>query len=191
MKENSSNILLSRPIDTENLIVRMQKEDKRNKRIMYVMFFVYLAFSLIYFFMFVINPDPVLPLIHRFAGILFVVAFIIGTIFLWYRYKKFKKIDYTLPLVQVLENTVERYRYWGKKWMPVLIIVALVDIGFTISYYTRFEYWAAGFWVKILSIQAFYWGVMLAGGIIGYLIWLKRSRPIWRDAKTLLEDLKN
>ncbi len=181
----------SQAVDTENLIARMQKEDRRNKRNMYGLFFVYLAFSLIYFFLFVINPDPLLSAMHRFAGILFVIAFMIGTVFLWFRYKKFKNLDYTLPLVQVLEKTVERYCYWGKKWITVSIIIILIDIGFTISYYAKFEYWDVAFWIKILVIQAFYWGLMALAGFVGYLIWRRRSRPIWRDARKLLDELKN
>jgi len=191
MKNNNSNTASSQSINVDNLISRLQREDKRNKRIMMVMFFVYLAFSLIYLFMFIINPDPLLSFTYRMAGLSFVIAFLIGTVFFWFRYKNLKKLDYTLPLVQVLEKTVERFRFWGAKWIPVIIVVLLVDIGFTISYYHKFEYWDTAFWIKILSIQAFYWGIMLAGGLIGYIRWLKRSKPIWKDAKTLLEELKN
>lgn len=179
----------SQSINVDNLINRLQREDKRNKRIMMAMFIIYLAFSLIYLYMFIINPDPLLSISYRTAGLCFVIAFFIGTVFFWFRYKNLKKLDYTLPLVQVLEKTVERFQFGGAKWIPVMIVVLLVDIGFSISYYHKFEYWDTAFWIKILSIQAFYWGFMLVGGIIGYWRWIKRSRPIWKDAKTLLKEL--
>jgi len=188
---NNHNTTPSQPVNVDNLISRLQREDKRNKRIMMVMFIIYLAFSLIYLYLFILNPAPSLSFTYRMAGLCFVIAFFIGTVFFWFRYKNLKKLDYTLPLVQVLEKTVERFRFWGAKWIPVLIVVLLVDIGFTISYYHKFEYWDTTFLIKILSIQVIYWGIMLVGGLIGYWRWIKRSKTIWKDAKTLLKELKN
>jgi hypothetical protein len=190
MKINST-IQPVTPINTDNLIARMQKEDKRNKRIMKGMFFIYLAFSIIYLYMFVINPDPLLSFTYRISGLCFVLAFVVGTLFFWKRYKKFKNLDYTLPLAQLLEKTAERYKFWGTKWIPVYIVVVLVNIGFTMSYYESYQHWDASPFIKIIVLQAIYWGIMSVGGFIGYLRWRRHSMPIWKGAKTLLEELKN
>jgi predicted nucleic acid-binding Zn ribbon protein len=191
MKNNNNNNTSSQPVDTENLILRMQKEDKRNKKIMMGMFFLYLIFSIFYTFLFIINPDPELTSNDRITGLSFVVAFIIGTIYFVWEYRNFKKVDYSLPLITILEKTEKRYRFFRTKWIPVIFIVAIVSFGITLSYVDQLVYWDVSLIGKILAIQGVYWAIMFIAGIIGYLIWRKRSRPIWKDAKTLLEELKN
>lgn len=191
MKDNNKNITPSQPIDTENLIVRMQKEDKRNKKIMKIMFFVYLACTLFYTFLFVINPYPDMSSKDRIAGLYYVLAFVIGTFYFIWEYRNYKKVDYSLPLLMILEKTEKRFRFFGVKWIPILIVVILISFGVSLSYLHYLEYWQATVCEKTLVIQAVYWAIMFISGFIGYLIWRKRSRPIWKDAKTLLEELKN
>lgn len=155
------------------------------------MFFLYLIFSIFYIFLFIINPDPALTSNDRITGLSFVVAFIIGTIYFVWEYRNFKKVDYSLPIITILEKTEKRYRFFRSKWIPVIFIVAIVSFGITLSYVDRLAYWDVSLLGKILAIQGVYWAIMFIAGIIGYLIWRKRSRPIWKDAKTLLEELKN
>lgn len=191
MKNTNNYTTPSQPVDTENLILRMQKEDKRNKKIMMGMFFLYLIFSIFYTFLFLINPDPKLTSTDRITGLSFVVAFIIGTIYFVWEYRNFKKVDYSLPIITILEKTEKRYRFFRTKWMPVMIIVSIVSFGITLSYIDQLAYWDVSLFGKILAIQGVYWAIMFIAGIIGYLIWRKRSRPIWKDAKTLLEELRD
>jgi len=191
MKNTNNYTTPSQPVDTENLILRMQKEDKRNKKIMMGMFFLYHIFSIFYTFLFLINPDPKLTSTDRITGLSFVVAFIIGTIYFIWEYRNFKKVDYSLPIITILEKTEKRYRFFRTKWMPVMIIVSIVSFGITLSYIDQLAYWDVSLFGKILAIQGVYWAIMFIAGIIGYLIWRKRSRPIWKDAKTLLEELRD
>ena len=191
MKNTNNYTTPSQPVDTENLILRMQKEDKRNKKIMMGMFFLYHIFSIFYTFLFLINPDPKLTSTDRITGLSFVVAFIIGTIYFVWEYRNFKKVDYSLPIITILEKTEKRYRFFRTKWMPVMIIVSIVSFGITLSYIDQLAYWDVSLFGKILAIQGVYWAIMFIAGIIGYLIWRKRSRPIWKDAKTLLEELRD
>ena len=177
--------------NTENLIARMRKEDNRNKKIMFGMFILYLVFTIFYAILFIFNPDPKLSLTDRMAGHSYVLAFIIGTFYFIWEYLIYKKVDYSTPLLALLKKTVRRYRFFSIKWIPVMIVVVIISYGFTISYVERLATWDTGICTKILTIQAVYWGIMVIAGLIGYLIWRKRSRLIWKDAKTLLEELKN
>jgi len=176
--------------DTENLIARMRKEDNRNKKIMFGMFILYLVFTIFYAILFIFNPDPELSLTDRMAGNSYVLAFIIGTFYFIWEYLIYKKVDYSTPLLTLLKKTVRRYRFFSIKWIPVIIVVIIIGYGFTISYVERLAAWDTGTCTKVLTIQAVYWGIMVVAGLIGYLIWRKRSRPILRAAKSLLEELK-
>jgi hypothetical protein len=188
MKNNN---IPAQPIDTENLIFRMQKEDRRNKKIMMGMFIIYLVFSLLYTFIFIINPDPDLTSTHRMAGLSYVIAFFVGTLYFVWEYRNYKKVDYSLPLISLLEKTKKRYRFFSFKWIPALIVVAIISYGFTITYIERLSGWSVIMIEKVLAIQVIYWTIMVIAGFVGYLIWRKRSRPILRDTKSLLEELKN
>lgn len=172
-----------------NFIARMQKEDLRNKKLMLGMFFIYLAFAIFYTVIFLINPDPELSCSERVSGIFYVAAFIIGTWFFRWQYKKFRNLDYTLPLKNMLEKTEERYRFFSKKWIPAMLIVVLISVGISVGSIHHYNFIYASIFYKILIIQFVYWAIMVISGFIGYLIWRKRSMPLWRYAKSLLKEL--
>ncbi|MCK9611427.1 MAG: hypothetical protein PHR81_01380 [Bacteroidales bacterium] len=188
MKNNNIN---TQSINIDNFINRMQREDKRNRKLMRGMFFVYLACTIFYAALFIINPDPEISGVDRISGAFYVLAFLIGTWFFRWQYKTYKNLDYTLPLFNVLKKTEERYRFFNKRWYPVFIVVILISVGITLNAYEHHKYFEAEPLTKILVIQAVYWGIMFISGLIGYFFWRKRSMPIWRGAKNLLEELKS
>jgi hypothetical protein len=179
------------PIDVDNLINRTQKEDNRNKGLMKGVFVLYLVCTIMYAIMLLFNPDPDLTLTDRLGGMFYVAAFLIGTIYFRKEYLVYKKMDYTLPLLQLLELTEKRYRFYSRKWIPVIIVVVLIDFGISLSLTGRNHMWSQDPMTKLLIIQALYWVTILISGFIGYLLWKKRSYPIWKDAKTLLSELKD
>jgi hypothetical protein len=179
------------PIDVDNLINRTQKEDNRNKGLMKGVFVLYLICTILYAVMLLFNPDPDLTLTDRLGGMCYVAAFLVGTIYFRREYLIYKTLDYTLPLLQLLESTEKRYRFYSRKWFPVIVVVTLIDIGISISMTGQTHLWAQTPLHKFLIIQGVYWFFVLGSGFVGYLIWRKRSRPIWRDAKTLLSELND
>jgi len=178
-------------IDVDNLIVRTQKEDNRNKRLMNAIFILYLVCSILYAALFLLNPDPELTLMDRMAGMCYVLAFVTGSFFFRREYLIYKKMDYSIPLLQLLEKTEKRYRFFTRKFLPVLVIVTLIDMGISITFMNGRHLQSFSITEKFFMIQAVYWGLMFTSGFIGYLIWRKRSYPIWKDSKTLLSELKD
>ncbi|MEI6122749.1 MAG: hypothetical protein WCQ95_03905 [Bacteroidota bacterium] len=179
------------PIDVDNLINRTQKEDNRNKGLMKGVFVLYLICTILYAFILPFNPDPDLTIYERVGGLFYVAAFLIGTIYFRKEYLIYKKMDYTLPLLQLLELTEKRYRFYSPKWIPIIIIVALINVGISLSLTGSHHLWIHEPINKFLFIQATYWLLVFTSGFIGYLIWKKRSYPIWKDAKILLSELKD
>ena len=96
-----------------------------------------------------------------------------------------------MPLLQLLEQSEKRYRFFSSKWLPVIVIVILIDLGICLSLNSQNDIWTGDFIVKLLISQAAFWITMFISGFIGYLIWKKRSYPIWKDSKTLLSELKD
>ena len=100
-------------------------------------------------------------------------------------------MDYTLPLLQLLERTEKRYRFFSLKLIPIIIVVILIDMGITLTQHASDYPWIRDFADNVMIIQAGYWILMFIAGFGGYLIWKKRSYPIWKDSKTLLSELKD
>jgi hypothetical protein len=190
--ENMNEIISgNHSIDVDNLINRTQKEDSRNKKMMKGVFVLYFVCTIFYTLILLFNPDPDLTFYDRLGGMFYVAAFLVGTIYFRREYLVFKKLDYTLPLLQLLERTEKRYRFYSRKWFPVIIVVSLIDAGISFSLTGQNHFLVLDPLHKFLIIQAAYWIFVFASGFVGYLIWKKRSRPIWKDAQTLLSELKD
>jgi hypothetical protein len=178
-------------INVDNLIGRTQKEDRRNKRLMKGIFILYLVCTIFYAALLVINPDNDLTIIDRMTGLCYVLAFSFGTWFFRKEYLFYKKMDYTLPLLQLLELTEKRYRFYNRKLVPVIVIVILVDIGMSLSFMSPDHFVNQSLLVKFLITQGYYWAMIVVSVFIGFLIWRKRSYRIWKDSRTLLKELRN
>ncbi len=179
------------PINIENLMSRMQQEDMRNKKLMKGIFVLYLALSIMYTLFLVINPDAELTLIDRIAGLCYVVAFLLGSLYFRREYAMYKNMNYTLPLMQLLEKTEKRYRFFSRKWLPVSGVIILINIGVSLSFWHQSTKWIGNTWQDMLITEAIFWTIVLVSGYIGYLRWKARSYPIWKDTKSLLDELKD
>lgn len=191
MNQSNENLNSNHKIDVDNLISRMEKEDSRNKRMMKSIFYMYLICTVLYTLLFVINPDPDLTIYDRLGGLCYVTAFLIGTFFFRREYLTLKNIDYSLPLLQLLMQNEIRYRYFSVKWLYVLVIIVLIGFGISFSFSSPGRLMQFSLVEKLVIIQGGYWSILTASGIIGYWLWKKRSYPIWKDSKTLLDDLNS
>lgn len=178
-------------IDVDNLINRTQKEDRRKKRLMIGVFFLYLFCTILYAMLLLLSSDPELTYLDRLGGLFYVAAFLFGTIYFGREYLLYKKMDYTLPLMQLLEKTEKRYRLFNRKWFPISIIVLLIEAGELIPYIDDLMLCNHAAIHRILITQSIFLIAVVMGVTIGYSIWKKRTYPIWKDSKTLLEELKN
>ena len=179
------------PINIENLLSRMQQEDTRNKKLMKGVFILYMVMSIMYALFLVVNPDPDLSLIDRISGLCYVFAFLLGSLYFRREYTMYKNMDYTLPLMQLLEKTEKRYRFFSRKWLPVSGVILLINIGISLSFWHQSTKWIGNTWQDMLITEAIFWTIVLVSGYIGYLRWKARSYPIWKDAKSLLDELKD
>lgn len=191
MNQSNENLNSNHKIDVDNLISRMEKEDSRNKRMMKSIFYMYLICTVLYTLLFVINPDPDLTIYDRLGGLCYVTAFLTGTFFFRREYLTLKNIDYSLPLLQLLMQNEIRYRYFSVKWLYVLVIIVLIGFGISFSFSSPGRLMQFSLVEKLVIIQGGYWSILTASGIIGYRLWKKRSYPIWKDSKTLLDDLNS
>lgn len=85
---------------------------------------------------------------------------------------------------------VVRYRFLGWRWLIILLILILIDFGISLSYLNPDRLMQFTMSEKLLIIQGVYWSIMVAAGIVGYVLWKKRTYPIWKDSKLLLAELK-
>jgi len=177
-------------IDVDDLISRTKAEDSRNSKLMKSVFYLYLFCSVLYTLLYVINPDPDITKFDRLAGLCYVTAFITGTFFFRKEYKTLKNIAYAVPLLQLVKENEIRYRFFSYKWWYVILIVLLIGAGLSLSFTNPGRFGMFSISQKLLVIHSFYWSVLAISGFIGYQIWKKRSRPIWKDSKALLKELE-
>ncbi|NTW24121.1 MAG: hypothetical protein HGA37_05430 [Lentimicrobium sp.] len=189
MNHNNEMMNGNQTIDVNSLIDRMQKEDNRNKRMIRSVYYLYIFCTVFYALLFIINPDPDLTIYDRLGGLFYVLAFLTGAFFFRREYRGLKNADYTLPLKQLLEMNVVRYRFLSWKWIIILLILLLIDAGISISFLNPGRLMQFSILEKLVIIHGVYWSILVASGIVGYVLWKKRTYPIWRDSKSLLNEL--
>ena len=170
-----------------SLVIRLRKEDDRLAKKMKNMKWLYIVMIIIYTGLMVINPDPELKLHNRISGFCYVSAFIIFAVLFKQKIWDFSTVDYSMSSSEMLTRAAHRYRFSFSQFFFVLPSILLIDAGFSISLFYRLT--SLSPLNRILILQAFYIPLILVSGFIGYLIWRRKHKPLYENAKELLKEL--
>lgn len=191
MRNSASDGLTSENDNFNNinsLVIRLRKEDDRLGKMMRNMKWLYIVMIIIYTGLMVINPDPDLKLHDRISGFCYISAFIIFAVLFKKKVRDFSKVDYSLSSADMLDRAAHRYRFSFSQFFFVLPSILLIDVGFSISVFHRLTSFSA--LNRILVLQAFYIPLILISGFIGYLIWRRKHKPLYENARELLKELR-
>ncbi len=171
-----------------SLVIKLRREDDRLGKMMRNMKWLYIVMIIIYTGLMVINPDPDLKLHDRISGFCYISAFIIFAVLFKQKVRDFSKVDYSMSSSEMLTRAAHRYRFSFSQFFFVLPSILLIDAGFSISLFNRLT--SLSPLNRILILQAFYIPLILISGFIGYLIWRRKHKPLYENAKELLKELK-
>jgi len=175
-------------LDIDGLIPGLQKEDRRNVRVMRNFQWLMWILIPIYFGLLVVNPDKDLTWSYRAGGACYVLAFLAFALIFRIYIKEYKTVDYGLPTTVMLKKAIERYRLFHPKKLFVLIPVALVDAGLIFFSLNDDK---SGDSLSILTFQILYWGIMSLGTGVGIWIWHRRQKPLRDAARELLREIES
>lgn len=177
-------------LDIDDFITRTKAEDRKNSKNIRSVYFLYLLMSVIYTLLFVANPDPDLTRNDRLAGLCYAAAFVTGTLIFRRESRSLRKLDYTVPLLELVRSIEARYRFFSYKWWYLLFIVAMIGAGLHFSFLNTERLKMLQEKDKLIIVQAVYWGILTVAASIGYFRWKKRSYPVWKDSKALIGELE-
>lgn len=174
-------------VSIDSLVSRVKAEDAKNLRMtksfqwMYIVLIVLYAALLIF--------DPTIKSIDRIIGVFYIASFIAFIMIFHKGYKEFKNIDYSLPVIEMLRKTAERYRLRVDKLLFLIIPILLMDGGVTLRFYN--DLLPMSPLNRVLIVQAFYIPTMIISAMIGILIWRKKQKPLRDRALELIKELEN
>lgn len=172
----------------EALVTRLKKEDSRNLKTTRNFRWLLVIMAVFYTLLMVVNPDPELMMHHRITGLFYVTALASFAVVYRELYMDYRRVDYSLPSVAMLQEAAMRYRFYSWRYFRILSSLVLLDAGVSISYFHRLI--TIEPLVRILLVQAFFIPVMAVSVFVGYLIWKKKQKPIRDAALVLLGELQ-
>ena len=186
--ENQSNANPERNLDS--LINELKEKDEKARK--YFRNFSILMTILVFFYfgLLIINPDKELTINQRISGICYVVAFIFGAVMFRTEYKKLSAKDYSRPLLIMLKEQTEKFRFFSTRFFKILLIPVILNIGLSIAppRYIPTD-WPQ--MKRILFLQVVYWTVMIIAMLISYLITSKKNKPYLDSINGIILDLEN
>ncbi|NOU19444.1 MAG: hypothetical protein HOO91_17960 [Bacteroidales bacterium] len=188
MNNNLNHTIESLP-NMELFTSKLKKEDEYNLKISKTFFRIYIGFIGFYFIIIIVNLFFDRGLIQVLSQILFILSFVAFVLIFRDNLKIFKKIDYSLPLAEMLNAVVKRYHLKIGYLLILLIPIVLMDGGLTLSFYEDLE--SLSPLNRVLIVQAFYIPVMAISTLIGILIWRHKQKPLRDKALELLKELEN
>ena len=176
-------------LDINGLIPGLQKEDRRNVRVMRGLQWLMWIMIPVYFGLLVANPDKDVSWSERVGGLFYVLAFLIIGLIMRYYYKEYRDVDYSVPTAEMLRKVIKRYTLWRPQKLYVFIPVLLIDIGGVFLSLKQLEH--GSFLNELLFYQAFYVSGIIVGIGVGVLIWRTKQKPLRDAARELLREIES
>ena len=170
--------------DSSGLMELLMKEDIKSKKVSRRFYIIYGIGGVLYFLLFIANPDPQLTIRNRIAGTCFVVAFAVLGILFWKNYSEINKSMYLNSPRKFLIAAKKRFSFWNKKQLWLIPVVLLINLGSSISisrYYGNLS--------PIIAMGIFqfvFWGTMIYGFFKGKQAWIKNKKPIFLKIDKML-----
>ncbi|MCG6186818.1 hypothetical protein [Maribellus maritimus] len=179
MKTDNEN---SNYTDLNPLISKLKKEDTNYAVIVRAVQFMYWIFVPFIGIMTVREYMDSSNVIAIISGVCNMLAFTGLALSFRKYYYEYKFVDYSLPTIQMLKKAVHRYQPFQKKSIRVLVPLILIDVALTLD------------WMEddtsLFFTQAFFWGAILFGVIIGLILWYVRYKPIRDEAQRLVREIE-
>jgi len=164
------------------LVSKLKKEDTNYSRIVKSIQIVYgilIPIMLVLTIVDYINKKELIQMISGFCNVAALVLIVVG-----FRkiYKEYKYVDYSLPVVQMLRNAIDRWQPFRPKATQVYLGVLLIDVGLTLERLDRYSIW---------ETQIFYGGAIAIGAVIGLIWWYIQFKPLRDESKRLLREIES
>jgi hypothetical protein len=187
VRENENDFKPFNSIDMEKFIAKLKDEDKTYLILMKTFKWIYLALTGLYALFYIVFPFRDATSSLRLSDLLFIIAFII-LFFIFNKYHRlFRKVDYSVPLSEMLQNVINRYQLSVASFLEASIPLVLIDLSITLTMYNDLS-WMNPL-IRVIVIQAFLIPLFVGAGIAGYIIWKKKHKPLVVNAKQMLSDL--
>ncbi|MHC1703205.1 MAG: hypothetical protein AB9846_04795 [Tenuifilaceae bacterium] len=193
MKTNIENNNLSNQngnlLNMDTFTNKLKKEDEYNLRISKSFIRIYIGFIVFYTIILILYLIANQDLFRVLSQFCLILSFVVFVLVFRSSSKIFKRIDYSVPLVEMLKGVAKRYQLRVKYLLILLIPIILIDAGLTLSFYEDLT--SLSPLNRILIIQAFYLPIMAISALIGILIWYKKQKPLRDRALELLKELED
>lgn len=166
------------------LLEIVKKEDAKSKKQSKRFFLVTAIATVVYIFIFIVNPDPELSINTRLAGSCFIVAFLILAVLFREKHNRLKKSLYLVSLKEFLEGAKKRFQFWNPKQLWLIAVVLLVDVAGMFSISKYFDHF--GPFSGIIVYQVLYFGFLAFGFFMGRRDWAKNKKPILTKIEKML-----
>ncbi|HNR69733.1 MAG TPA: hypothetical protein PKN24_16930, partial [bacterium] len=173
-----------------SLIDTIRHSEEKIQKILHGTTVMFAVFTVFYLLLLVVNPDPDLPLYARIMGGCYVAAFGSFLFLLREQIYRSRSLDYSQPLPEFLTAYLPRLKFFNPLMIAVIPMLLLIDIGVTLTllnnYWPDFE----PTWLKVLSIQIPYWGIMASFLLFAQARWRRTKKPFADQIKEMLSDLQ-
>lgn len=167
--------------DVDRLIPMLQKEDSTNATICKILQLVYWVFipSFVLFSLAPFLKTRDIAVIGTTP--LYVLAFLALALYLGKSYRKYKAVDYSLTLVELLKQASKRYRLISLDFLWIIFAYMLISVGLAIE--SNMNILSLRSHSVVLLILAFAF-------ISGFIYWFFKHKPIHDKANELINELE-
>jgi hypothetical protein len=174
-------------LNIEGLSIQLKQKDSEQTAVLkrfISIYGVFALFSLLSVFYLISKTGDTEARLFALNQFCFFITFTIIFIIFRKNYIKFKNPDYSLPVLHVLKNAKNRYKFWNQDKSILLISMFIIDIPITDRFAASFEI------NDILITQLVFLSVIGLAMLIGYFIWKHKFQALIINIDNVIKDIE-
>ena len=171
----------------DEFVFKMKSEDANNLRIAKTMYIIYFVGIFLYGGLFVLSIVSCEGFYAALSWFFIMLAFMVFAYIFWMSKNIYKKVDYSVSVIEMLRQAKDRYRLWHPMLILAIAGFYLVVFGASITMTSHLEStWTI--WERLGIGNLFFTPVFLISFFFGWRRWKKRSKPSRDYASEVLKD---
>lgn len=169
------------------LIKKIKKSDLRNRYLMNIAMWTYFIIILYRIIYNILNYKSLTNAFQLISEIMIIIGCGLLLVVFLKSYRKYKNIDYSLSVFEILSNSVERYKFSFNMIKPLLLPSFVIGLGVSISHidFSSYFYIYTALFILLIFTLLFLFAIL-----IGFICWLIIDKPLYSKAKEMLTDLE-
>ncbi len=175
----------------DQIVSILKQKDTKRSRMLKLLFTAFVLAVVVYIISIIIMGYPNLSTIQILIANILMILIIIGSLVVYEKVVKASRIDYSLPVLEMLKKAEQKYKFIDNQWIIFVLLILLVNLAISIVF-KLFIFPIKWSMIELTLVSMSVFIPLLVAVIVGvWYSWKKNQLPIKNKIKKMIDEMES